>query len=171
MNSRHDISATTATEDDAAEIAALHVATRQHLAQLHGGRFSHPTERSVRRGIATSRVLAARIGNNIVATLRLDTRKPWAIDLSYFTPVPVALYLHDMAVEPGRQRQGVGRALVEQAKIVARAWPSQAIRLDAYDAAFGAGEFYAKCGFVTVGRARYRRTPLIFYELVLVTER
>ena len=119
------------------------------------------------RGIATSRVLVARECGAIVATLRLATKKPWAIDLTYFTAVPHALYLHDMAVEAGRQRKGLGRSLVEEAKAQARAWPSQAIRLDAYDAAHGAGEFCAKCGFVEVGKATYRKTPLVYFELLL----
>ena len=50
---------------------------------------------------------------------------------------------------------------------VARAWPADAIRLDAYDADAGTGEFYRKCGFRECGRRVYRGTPLIYYELVL----
>ena len=40
-----------------------------------------------------------------------------------------------------------------------RAWPADAIRLDAYDAAAGAGGFYAKFGCTEVGRVSYRDTP------------
>jgi len=112
-------------------------------------------------------VLIARERGAIVATLRLATKKPWAIDLTYFTVVPRALYLHDMAVEPTWQGNSFGRLLVEEAKAQARAWPSQAIRLDAYDAVHGAGEFYAKCGFVEVGKGTYRKTPLVYFELLL----
>jgi GNAT superfamily N-acetyltransferase len=65
------------------------------------------------------------------------------------------------------QRQGVGRRLLEEAKIVAAAWPCDAIRLDAYDAAAGAGPFYAKCGFREVGRMTYRGVPLIYFELLV----
>ena len=57
--------------------------------------------------------------------------------------------------------------MLDEAKEIARAWPGDAIRLDAYDAAAGAGEFYAKCGFREVGRATYRGTPLIYFELML----
>lgn len=49
---------------------------------------------------------------------------------------------------------------------VARAWPSQAIRLDAYDSAAGAAGFYAGCGCREVGRVTYRRVPLIYFELL-----
>ena len=45
---------------------------------------------------------------------------------------------------------------------------NDAIRLDAYDAAAGAGDFYAKNGFREVGRTKYRNAPLIYYELLLV---
>ena len=69
-----------------------------------------------------------------------------------------------MAVEPALQRTGIGRAMLDDAKRIAREWPGDAIRLDAYDTAAGAGEFYAKCGFREVGRAIYRGTPLIYYE-------
>jgi ribosomal protein S18 acetylase RimI-like enzyme len=121
----------------------------------------------VRYGLKTSRILVARRGSEIVATIRLATKKPWAIDLTHFTAVPRALYLHEMAVAPDLQRQGIGRALMRQAIAVAGAWPSQAIRLDAYAAAAGAGGFYSKCGFREVGRATYRKVPLVYFELLL----
>jgi GNAT superfamily N-acetyltransferase len=44
-------------------------------------------------------------------------------------------YLLAMAVTPAKQRQGIGRRCMEEAKRIARAWPADAIRLDAYDAA------------------------------------
>src|SRR6266704_6980657 len=94
----------------------------------------------------------------------LPPKKPWAIDTSYFTSVPKALYLTSMAVHPVRQGKGVGRQLMDKAESMAKAWPSNAIRLDAYDAKAGAGTFYAKCGFREVGRAIYRKTPLVYFE-------
>ena len=60
-----------------------------------------------------------------------------------------------------------GALLLDEAVHQARAWPADAIRLDAFDANAGAGEFYAKCGFREVGRVIYRKNPLIYYELVL----
>jgi hypothetical protein len=45
--------------------------------------------------------------------------------------------------------------------------PGDAIRLDAYDAEAGAGEFYRKYGFREVGRASYRNVPLIYFERLL----
>jgi GNAT superfamily N-acetyltransferase len=93
--------------------------------------------------------------------------KPWAIDPKYFAKVDRPLYLTDMAVLPSVQRTGIGRRLLVYAASVARQWPADAIRLDSYDTAAGAGLFYAKCGLREVGRVTYRGTPLIYFELML----
>jgi GNAT superfamily N-acetyltransferase len=69
-----------------------------------------------------------------------------------------------MAVHPELQRNGVGRLLLKEAEAIARAWPADAIRLDAFDAEAGAGGFYAKCGWREVGRVTYRKDPLIYFE-------
>ncbi len=157
-----------ATEEDASAIAGLRSATAAHLTRTFGqGHWSRiVTERAVRSDLKTARVLVARRGPSIVGTMTLATKKPWAIELAYFTAVPRALYLREMAVAPALQRQGVGRELVRDAITVARAWPSQAIRLDAYDAPARAGGFYATCGFREVGRVTYRQVPLIYFELL-----
>ena len=121
----------------------------------------------MRRGFFHARVVVARYRGSIAGTLRLATKKPWAIDTKYFTRVKRAIYLTDMAIDPSYQRRGVGRGLLEEAERIVRAWPAEAIRLDAYDAAAGAGGFYASCGYREVGRVVYRSVPLIYYERLL----
>jgi GNAT superfamily N-acetyltransferase len=160
---------TAATPDDARAIAALRTAVAERLTRESGlGHWSPAvSERGVLHGMRTSRVLAARDGGRIVATLRLATKKPWAIDTTYFTGCGRALYLTDMAVAPDVQRRGIGRRCLEEARRLAREWPAGAIRLDAYDAPAGAGGFYVRCGFREVGRVTYRKTPLIYYELLV----
>ncbi len=159
----------TANDGDAAEIAALRTSVAEHLTAQHGrGHWSScVTEKSVLRGIRTSRVLVARNNKDIIGTLSLQTKKPWAIELAYFTSIRRPLYLIDMAVAPDLQHRGIGRRLMEEATAVARAWPSEAIRLDAYDGAAGAGGFYIKCGLLEVGRKIYRGVPLVYFELML----
>ena len=136
-------------------------------------RFGHDrwsttiNEKSVARGLKSSRVLIATRHRRIIGALRMETKKPWAVDLRYFTPVAKAVYLHDVNVNPQLQRTGVGRKLMERAKAVAREWPVDAIRLDAYDGPSGGGPFYKKCGFTEVGRAVYRSVPLVYFECVL----
>jgi len=158
-----------AAQADAIELALLHTAVADDLTQRYGrGPWSsHTTEKGVLFGMRHSRVIVARRGKRIVGTLHLPTKKPWAIDVSYFTAVKKALYLISMAVLPEMQRQGIGRLLIEEAMTQARAWPANAIRLDAFDAEAGAGAFYAKCGFREVGRVTYRKAPLIYFEMLL----
>jgi GNAT superfamily N-acetyltransferase len=163
------LSFSTAVQADAPELAALHTCVSADLTRRYGrGPWSSvTTERGVLSDMRYSRVVTARKGKSIVGTLRLQTKKPWAIDVSYFTPVKKTLYLTHMAVIPPLQRKGIGRLLLEQAVKHTRAWPADAIRLDAFDADAGAGRFYAKCGFREVARVTYRNVPHIYFELAL----
>jgi ribosomal protein S18 acetylase RimI-like enzyme len=99
--------------------------------------------------------------------LRLATRKPWAIDVSFFTPVKWPVYLTGMAVSVAQQGQGLGRMALEDACTIAEEWPADAVRLDAYDANAGAGAFYGRCGFTERGRVVYKGDPLVYYERLL----
>lgn len=143
-------------------------AARDLTARFGDGHWSGaPTERGVLASMRHSHVLIARSGSAIVGTCRLARKKPWAIDPVYFEPNARPMYLTDMAVRPDYQGRGVGRALLEQAGRTARALDADAIRLDAYDAEAGAGEFYASCGFTFVGRVLSRGVPLLYYERIL----
>jgi GNAT superfamily N-acetyltransferase len=155
---------------DAEELAALHTAVAEHLTRREGRGpwLTRTSEKGVLNAMRTSRVFVAREGTEIVATLRLATKKPWAIDPSYFSECAKPLYLLAMAVSPTRQRQGIGRQCLKEVERIARAWPADAIRLDAYDAGAGASRFYSSCGYAEVGRVSYRNTPLIYFELLLV---
>jgi GNAT superfamily N-acetyltransferase len=155
-----------AATDDAVALAALHTSVADHLTRVHGrGPWTFKTsERGVLYAMRISAVFVARDGAEIVATLRLATKKPWAIDTRYFAVCRTPLYLLAMAVAPSRQRQGLGKRCLEEAARLARAWPADAIRLDAFDAGAGAGPFYARCGYTEVGRVSYRNTPLVYYE-------
>ena len=132
---------------DAAAIAGLQNAAAGALTALYGeGHWSTlVSERGAVAANRHSRVRVGRIGKRIYTVLRLAPRKPWAIDVAYFTPVERPLYLTGMAVSVAHQRQGLGRQALRDAVAAARAWPADAIRLDAYDAEAGAGEFYARC--------------------------
>jgi GNAT superfamily N-acetyltransferase len=155
--------------EDAEEIAALRVAAAEDLTARFGKGFwsSVTTAKGVLLGMKRGRVLAAVSEGAIAGTLTLSTWKPWAIDKSYFMRVERPIYLTSMAVDPKLQRQGVGRALMAAAEEAVRAWPGQAIRLDAFDAEAGAGGFYAKCGYREVGRTIFRSVPLIYFEKLL----
>jgi GNAT superfamily N-acetyltransferase len=167
-----DLTFATATESDVGSIAALRNAAADDLTRRYGqGHWSSTsTERGVLRDVARpkfSRTIIARNKNKIVATLCLQTKKPWAIDVTYFTLVKKALYLVGMAVHPEYQGKGMGRLILKEAENISRSWPSDAIRLDAWDSVAGAGPFYARCSFRETGRVIYRKAPLIYLELIL----
>lgn len=155
--------------DDVSVIAGLHNAAAGALtARFGAGHWSSlVTERSAELAQHHARVRVGRSGKRILTVVRLATKKPWAIDTSYFTPVKRPLYLTGLAVSVAHQGQGLGRLAMEDACDIARAWPADAIRLDAYDSPAGAGEFYLKCGFEERGRVVYRGDPLVYYELLL----
>ena len=163
------ISLTPATTKDAKAIAQLRTATNERLTRDFGkGPWSSKvSEKGVLYALRISRVFIVQDNQTIIGTFQLATKKPWSIDKSYFADSRKPLYLTAMAVEPDRQRGGIGRGMLEQVKTIARKWSGDAIRLDAYDLKGGAGEFYSKCGYQERGRATYRGTPLIYYELLI----
>ena len=158
-----------ATKDDVAVIAGLQNAAAGALTARFGiGHWSSlSTERGAELALRHSRVRVGRSGRRILSVLRLAKKKPWAIDVSYFTPVKRPLYLTGLAVSVAHQGQGLGRQAMEDACEIARSWPADSIRLDSYDAPAGAGDFYLKCGFKERGRVVYRGDPLVYYELLL----
>ena len=145
-----------ASAKDVADLLSLHAAVNHRL-----------TEKAILFAMRNSSVYVARHDDRPIATLTLAAKKPWAIDKKYFASSKRPLYLTSMAVSSAVQRRGIGRLCLEEARRIAIEWPCDAIRLDAYDSADGAGEFYRKCGFREVGRATYRGTPLIYYEMLL----
>ena len=155
-----------ASARDARALAALRTAVAHGMTQKFGeGHWSAgPSKAEVLRQTRASRVLVARRGKEIIGTVRLARALPWAIDSSCFTPARTPLYVLGLAVAPSVRGQGVGRLLMEAAKDAARSMHAEALWLDAYDHAAGAGPFYIECGFRMVGRTKYREVPLIYYE-------
>jgi GNAT superfamily N-acetyltransferase len=158
-----------ATKDDVAVIAGLQNSAAGALTARFGvGHWSSlSTERGAELALRHSRVRVGRSGRRILTVLRLAKKKPWAIDVSYFTPVKRPIYLTGLAVSVAHQGQGLGRQAMEDACAIARSWPADSIRLDSYDAPAGAGDFYLKCGFKERGRVVYRGDPLVYYEILL----
>jgi ribosomal protein S18 acetylase RimI-like enzyme len=155
-----------ATPKDVAAIAGLQNAAAGALTARFGpGPWSTlVSERGAALAQRHARVRVGSEGKRILTVLRLATKKPWAIDVSYFTPVTRPSYLTGMAVSVAHQGRELGSLAIEDACAIAQAWPAGAIRLDAYDAPAGAGGFYVRCGFTERGRATYKGDPLVYYE-------
>ncbi len=159
-----------ATANDAAAIAALRLAAARDLTTRFGEgtwSFAAETVEGVRLDVLSGNVYIARVGGSLRATLRLSRKNPWIGDTDFFTPCERPLYLTSMAVAPGWQRQGIGRACLVDALRLAAELGAEAIRLDSYDANAGAGNFYLRCGFRCVRREEYNGTPLIWFERVV----
>lgn len=164
------VSFAVASNSDAAAIAALRMATSRALTQQFGAgpwSFAAESEASVQAELRSSTVVFAREAGTIIATARLSTRNPWIGRTDFFTPCARPIFLTAMAVTPNRQRQGVGRWLLLQARRVSRELGGEALRLDSYQGPAGAGDFYRKCGFTEVYRGDYNGTPLIWFETML----
>jgi len=155
-----------ATLADLGVIAALQNAAAGALTARFGAGYwsSLSNERGAELALRHARVRLGRSGKRVLTVLRLATKKPWAIDVAYFTPVKRPLYLTGMAVSVAHQGQGLGRQALEDAERIAREWPADAIRLDAWDASAGSGGFYQKCGYQDRGRVVYKGNPLVYYE-------
>lgn len=158
-----------ATPDDVGDLIALSISVAERLRANFGEGYwvSRATEKGTLFTMRRSNVYIARSRKKIIARVNLSTRKPWAIDTKYFTPCKKPLYIVGMSVDPSLQRSGVGRQCIAEVIAIAKQWPADTIRLDAWDAAAGAGTFYKKCGFREVGRATYRIAPLIYFEMLL----
>jgi GNAT superfamily N-acetyltransferase len=160
------IDITSAIPGDVRALVALRTAVAEGMTEKFGeGHWSAvPSMTDVQRQLRASIVLVARRDGEVVGTVRLATARPWAIDSISFTPVSKALYVLGLAVSPQARKQDIGRQLMEAAKEVVRPGPAEALWLDAYDHAAGAGSFYMRCGFSKVGRTQYREVPLVYYE-------
>jgi GNAT superfamily N-acetyltransferase len=158
-----------ATARQAAVVAKIRSTAAANLTAKFGmGHWSsQASANGVRLEMKFGTVFLATRSKKPVAALTLTRKKPWAHDRSYFSNCKHPLFLIGMAVIPAMQRKGVGAECIDAMTKAASAMRCDAICLDAYDHAAGAGEFYRKCGFREVGRVAYRGTPLVYFELLL----
>jgi GNAT superfamily N-acetyltransferase len=158
-----------ASADDIPGLVAMRARVSQNLAKKFGVGFwaGMPTEGGERFLMRIGQVYIARYRGRLIATLALTTRKPWSINVENFRASAKPLYLRAMAVDPARQGNGLGRQCIAEVQRIAAEMGRDVIRLDAFDCAAGAAEFYRKCGFAEVARVVYKGVPLIDFEMVL----
>jgi GNAT superfamily N-acetyltransferase len=163
------LSLSSASESDADEIAALRNTVAADVAERSGlsGDARRTTAKGILYDLRHGQILIARRKDRIVGSLVLVKKKPWAIDVTYFSPVQSQLYVVSMNVDPALQRKGIGSQLIEYAKKTAKAGGYEAIRLDAFESSPWAVAFYASCGFSERGRTIYRAARLVYFECLL----
>jgi GNAT superfamily N-acetyltransferase len=165
---RVKLSIDSATPRDAAALVVLQNRVADGMTREFGaGPWSaHTSAPQVLKQMRASQVLVARQGGDIIGTVRLITPHTHAFDTRAFTPVDRALYVLGLAVSLEFRNLGVGRQLLAAARQSACDRAAQALWLDAYEHAAGAGPFYLRCGFRKVGPAPGGEVPLMFYESV-----
>ena len=158
-----------ASPADASAIAALRNSVADDMTIRFGaGPWSvHTSQALVLKQMRASQMLVAREDGAIIGAVRLVTPHLHAFDASAFTPAESALYVLGLAVSPERRKRGVGRMLMEATERAAHERGAQALWLDAYEHAAGAGPFYERCGFRKVGPAPGADIPLVFFEKAL----
>lgn len=159
-------SVSVATSSDIRALVALRTAVALGMTQDFGeGPWSVcPRDEDVAYQLRASQVLVACRDAQIIGTVRLATVTQSAIDSSSFTPVASALYVLGLAVARQCRGMGVGRRLMDAAKDAVRSRFANALWLDAYEHAAGAGPFYIKCGFRERARTAHAGMPLCLYE-------
>src|SRR5258708_21647769 len=123
---------TRAAAADASDVAAVRNAAAVNLTERFGtGHWtSIVSERGVVSGFRSARVYLARQQTRMAVTLSMQTKKPWAIDVSYFTPCARPVYLTNMAVAPELQRAGLRPRRLEAATSLTARWPAYPVRPD-----------------------------------------
>lgn len=138
-----------ATLDDAAEVAAIHLAARReampYLPVLH---TDDETFRWVRDSVITQQAVWVATEDDGVAGYIALTEEE----------------LHDLYVRPGAQGKGVGSALLEKAKELSVG----TLRLWTFQRNTNARRFYERRGFIAVemtnGHGNEEREPDVRYE-------
>ncbi len=75
-----------------------------------------------------------------------------------FSPPVRRLMIDHVGVAPAARRQGVGRALIEAARDLAREWAVDEVMLDTWEANHAAHAFFRALGF-SPRRMLFRATP------------
>jgi GNAT superfamily N-acetyltransferase len=155
---------------DARAIFAITTAAADDLTRHFGkGHWSTVTSiATVRRKARNGDVYLIEQGSQPVATFILSDKKIGFYHNDWFADAKAkAAYVRDLAVLPGRQRQGIGRYALGQAETMSRTRGLSAVRFDAYQGNVGASPFYRKCGYKLVHRGMMRGVALDYFEKVL----
>lgn len=156
-----------ACAEDLAELERVYIAA---IGAMRGTPFdimwdmgSHPTRESLAAAVEAGDLFVAEAPGSlygpdghlaIAGAFVLDGNQEagYAIaDWPSAAPACAVGVIHLLVVDPARRGQGIGRALVEGAKEVARARGMRAIRLDAFDNNAPGIALYRACGFADLG--------------------
>lgn len=92
-----------------------------------------------------------------------EEQSPEYQQLDWSVEAEKVLVIHRLAVHPNRQKQGIGRQLMDFAENYASAKGYPSIRLDAYSGNPRALKFYQYRGYKKVGQLFFPKRDLPFY--------
>ena len=142
-----------AAEHDLDSIERLYDDLNDHLAahtNYPGWRKgSYPLRQDAEEGLHDGTLYVVEIDGTIAGTVMyLRTQAPAYQAASWQLPLDApVITLHILAVHPAYQGQGVGRALMDYAEVLARETGALAIRLDTHEANAPACRLYESCGY------------------------
>jgi predicted N-acetyltransferase YhbS len=117
----------------------------------------YPNEGVVAADVAAGTLFVAVLDDECAGTICLnEMQSPEYAPLAW-TPADRVLVVHRLAVDPTKQRRGVGIELMRFSHHHAAEAGYDAIRLDAYRPNHGALRFYEQLGYRLVGEVRFPR--------------
>ena len=123
----------------------------------------YPTRQTIAEDAALQRLFVLVAGDECVGTIALDdTQSPEYAIVPWQFPTP-ALVVHRLCVDPMRQGQGFGGALMRFAETYAAEQHYASIRLDAYSPNVGSLALYRGRGYREAGRVFFPRRTAHFY--------
>lgn len=158
-----------AIDRDAEAVHALLVAAGEELARQGYLNWTPPfSPDRVRADIRDREIYVVHDGAALVATYMLGgvpprpySPEPWP------TPSLTALYLNRLAVDPRRQREGVGGWCLRDVEHRARSAGALAIRCDVLEANRRLRAFYERHGYIKRGSRSHSGFQFTSYELLL----
>ena len=150
-----------ATKDDVVPVAELYDIMLDyedaHEKYTSWQKGIYPTADTARLGVKKGSLYVFENDGHILGSVILDTSQPteykkidWSVDAAYNQ----ALVIHTLCVHPEYSGSGIGTAIVDFAKQLAREKRCLAIRLNTTDKNVHAVHLYEKNGFVTVGKQK-----------------
>ena len=145
-----------ATQEDVIPVAELYNEAIDyedaHIKYTSWQKGIYPTADTARLGVKNGSLYVYEENGAILASVILDTHQPpeyrnvsWGVDAG----VGGALVIHTLCVDPRRSGGGVGSAIVDFAKTLAKEKGCRAIRLNTTTRNLHATHLYKKNGFTT----------------------
>lgn len=148
-----------ARREDLDGLWALVCRAVEHMNQLGNPQWGpdYPTRALYGADLERGELYAALVDGALAGVACINTDEAPEYGAVAWTTIPPAMVIHRMAVDPGMQRRGVGRALFQFAEAEARRQGLTAMRIDTYSLNERMQALIRSQGFTQVGEVHLRR--------------